>query len=218
MECTFFDMNVVRHRPLDCRSLEPSYPLRMPFLLYGSMEEMHIDHIIVSSPNVQLTATNVKLELADEEEASFLAAFLREGVVAIAETIPEGIMQPFSDENPPSFFTPNASLPVTIYKYPHHKYSQGNYTPWTQLGHPIASGTLALSGNLFVDFRMLDAHEHQLDSQLQDTVLDSESSDARSQDHPIFRATKMVPYEQRLSNSVNRWREKWDAALAQRQF
>lgn len=223
VDCSFTVVNVVKHRSLDSEFLDSAYPTHMPFFIYGSAKELHVDHIIVRRPNVQLTASNVRLELADNQDLSHLELQLQEGLLAIAETIPEKLMQPFSAANPPSFFKPNMPLRVSLWQDPRR--SIDSRTEFEDLGVPIASGALVLSENLFVDYTMLniDSLGSSDDSRKPWTPTSSASTVVQSQEHPLLdvRWREEMRQEHHVRaprNSTNEWRERWDAALAERRF
>jgi hypothetical protein len=68
--------------------LNDEYPDRMPFYLYGSRAEAHMDHVLRTVPNAQISVDCVKLnfELTDKQLAS--------GVVAVLDDVFERSMQP----------------------------------------------------------------------------------------------------------------------------
>lgn len=71
-------------------NLDATYPDRMPFYLYGSAGERHVDHVLKTSPNAQLNSDCVSVavqpELTEEQ--------LSKGVVAVFETVFEKTIQP----------------------------------------------------------------------------------------------------------------------------
>lgn len=50
------NIEVVVQKSMRYTELKNTYPERMPFYLYGSGSEYHIDHVLETSPNAQLTA------------------------------------------------------------------------------------------------------------------------------------------------------------------
>ena len=86
------NFKAIKDRPLNSKYRDTAYPSgHMPFYLYGSGSEYHIDHMLLRAPNCQLSGSNVKLSLADvisEEQ-------IREGCILIAHDVEEEAMQPF---------------------------------------------------------------------------------------------------------------------------
>lgn len=117
----------------------------MPFCVFGSSSEnVYIDHILSRAPNVQLSASGVKLDLDGPVDLS-------RPLVAILDQQHESLQQPFTVRHPPAFFVPGASLDVSIYD--HYDATK----PLTE--KPIATGKLILPINrsrLFVDFAHLN--------------------------------------------------------------
>ena len=109
----------------------------MPFILYGTSKEYHIDHVLGSAPNAQLTASGVSLnvEPALDDSKKYTLTFDRQI---------ERAMQPFTYRHPPAFFKPNATMTVTVHE-------SGSAT--------VSTGTLTLSptaGDIFVDYEHLN--------------------------------------------------------------
>ncbi|KAH9057614.1 pyridoxal phosphate-dependent transferase [Lactarius vividus] len=137
-------ISVLKYRPLSSHYLDPTYPSKMPFYLYGTAREMHIDHVLLRAPNSQLSAGEVIVELLPVEgDRSAFVAGLKGGLIAVADAIPEFLMQPLSANSLKSFFHPRAKLAVSIY---HDRPGLCD-----QLGDPITRGTITLTDNTFTD-------------------------------------------------------------------
>jgi hypothetical protein len=84
------DIRVVVRESMFFNALAQAYPGRMPFYLYGSNAEAHLDHVLRKAPNGMISADSVKLalepELSDEQ--------LAKGVVAVFEDVFESAIQP----------------------------------------------------------------------------------------------------------------------------
>ncbi|KAF4456671.1 L-tyrosine decarboxylase [Fusarium austroafricanum] len=63
---------------------------RMPFYLYGSNAEVHVDHVLRTSPNAQLSGGCVKLKV----EPAITHEQLGEGIVAVFEDVFENSIHP----------------------------------------------------------------------------------------------------------------------------
>ncbi|KAF9636665.1 pyridoxal-dependent decarboxylase domain protein [Lasiodiplodia theobromae] len=93
---------VLINRPLDSASRDDAYPSGlMPFYLYGTPDELHVDHILVrhddKGHNIALSAGSITLDGVDGET---LRNELRDGERAVVATFVgthEAAMQPFPD-------------------------------------------------------------------------------------------------------------------------
>ena len=192
----------------------------MPFYLYGSGKEIHIDHILVKAPNAQLSAGEVSFELLEGSESVFEAG-LKTGFIAVVDALPEHLMQPMALDRLESFFRPGSRLDLSIYPDEEAAQSQEGGL-CDKLVEPIARSRVTLGGNTFVDEYMINL----------DVPIEMSQSSQRTmsgflpevtlapQDHPIFRggaprgtADRHVP-----RGGTQSWREVWDRALESRQF
>lgn len=90
--CTDFvisNIHVVVDESLSSNVLDTAYPAQMPFYLYGTPEQQHVDHVLRVSPSIQLNSDRVTLDLAECLTQEQLAA----GVVAIFTDVLENSMQ-----------------------------------------------------------------------------------------------------------------------------
>jgi hypothetical protein len=123
-------------QPLDRECLGP-HPAEMPFIVYGSSKEYHIDHVLRSAPNAQLTASGVVLNVTPplDNLKTYMLTF--DGHI-------EWTMHPFTHRHPPRFFKPDTAFTITI----------------RETGtHGVSAGTLKLSrnpGDIFVDYEHLN--------------------------------------------------------------
>jgi hypothetical protein len=213
------NIRVIKDRPLCSHHLDLAYPSRMPFYLYGTGRETHIDHILVKAPNAQLSAGEVTFELIEGSESVF-AGGLKSGLIAVADALPEHLMQPFTSDRLRSFFHPGAKLDLSI--YPDEVARSQGYDLCDKLGEPIARVRITLGDNTFVD-------EHVINLDVPTTIPRSPKKSMpgsfpemtlTSQDHPLFRgyAPGRTTDCQSLTGSAPSWREVWDRALAGRQF
>ncbi|KAF8271959.1 pyridoxal phosphate-dependent transferase [Lactarius quietus] len=187
-------ITVLKYRPLSSRYLDPTYPSNMPFYLYGTAQEMHIDHILLRVPNAQLSGGEVTVELLEGDRSVFVSG-LTGGLIAVADAIPELLMQPLSTSSLKSFFHPGAKLTISIYPDRNAAQSQGPGL-LDQLGEPIARGIITLGDNTFADAHMINA-------------------DAPT-DHPLFRGYVTGGPREQLSSpeKAKTWRNIWNEALA----
>jgi len=138
---------------LDTKCLT-SYPKNtVPFYLYGSPDtnELHIDHALLASPNIQLNSDCVTLEGMTRMEEDF--------PMILHLHLPEAAMQPFPSnaniaKDPDFFFKPGRKFKVTITPGWHSKEQ--------------TQSTLTISPTVFIDTDMLNMnpvpevhHEHK---------------------------------------------------------
>jgi hypothetical protein len=156
--CTISDIKVVKNRPLDSMYRDTHYPVdNMPFYLYGSSKELHVDHMLLFAPNAQLTAEGVKCLFSGqpipEDE-------LKKGVIALF-SLREITMQPFRrDANDPSqFFKPDATFNVVVYKDSKPAAAHGPGLAQVSEADKLCSGTITLSQRVFTDVEALNPEE-----------------------------------------------------------
>ncbi|KZT57261.1 pyridoxal-dependent decarboxylase domain protein [Calocera cornea HHB12733] len=151
------NVKIVKKRPLRTTTYDSTYPHEMPFYLYGAKDELHMDHMLLLAPNIQLTAGDVQfstpltLRTEDLEKAS----------IAIAKEIPEDWMQPFPEKNSQLpgesfFFRRGKKLAVTLYEDPYAPDYDGKID-LSRLSHPIAQGEITLRGQIYIDSEDLNA-------------------------------------------------------------
>jgi hypothetical protein len=84
------NIRVVVKESMSYAALDRGYADKMPFYLYGNQTEAHLDHVLKTSPNAQISAERVQAELSpklsDEE--------LNNGVVVVLEDVFENSLQP----------------------------------------------------------------------------------------------------------------------------
>jgi hypothetical protein len=120
----------------------------MPFYLYGTSSQAHIDHVLFTSPNAQLNSDQVTLQLASELDMKELYCCRLQ--------LPEQAMQPFpankyiaSDEH--FFFQPGLKYDVAIFKD----------TKLNEDGDkPITTGKIVLGKVTFADTDILNENPH----------------------------------------------------------
>ena len=139
------NIEIIINRPLDTKDLQTTYPTKsMPFFLYGTGSQAHIDHVLFTSPNTQLNSDQVDLQLG-------LALDMKETYCCRLQ-LPEQAMQPLpankyiaSDAH--FFFRPGVKYDVAIFKD----------TKLNEDGDkPITTGTIVLGKVAFADTDMLN--------------------------------------------------------------
>ena len=154
---------VLKAKSLRARYSDPVYPAIFPFYIYGTSKSKNIDHILVRSPNIQLSADDVTLDppLSDVE--------LEKGAILTIE-IPERVMQPFQSTEgslgdtlgPGSnfFFQPGKQHKVKVYqdtKAPDEP-GPGLVTLESSLGER----TLTLREGVYVDSYLINKDPHEV--------------------------------------------------------
>ncbi|KAL5000011.1 pyridoxal-dependent decarboxylase conserved domain protein [Aspergillus recurvatus] len=149
--------HIIKNRSLNSRNREPSYPSTyMPFYLYGSSSQSHISHVLVKSPNIELGAANVQINLDTSLEDEELAR----GAILCLTGTPEAPMQPFPsrghdmDSENDFFFRPGQRFQAKIWRDLKRAEESGpNLLPDSLegFGPEIASGEVLLRGEVLVD-------------------------------------------------------------------
>jgi len=195
----------------------------MPFYLYGTRQGMHIDHILVQAPNAQLSAGEVTYELIEGSESAVVEG-LENGLIAVADALPEHLMQPFTSDRLESFFHPGAKLDVTIYPDEEAAQSQG-HDLCDNLGESIARARITLGDNTFVDERMINLDPVATMLQSSKNSMPGQFPEVEvtltAHDHPLFHGYApggTTNHHSLTSGSTQSWRAVWDKALAGRQF
>jgi hypothetical protein len=219
VEAEVTNIRVIKNRSLCSRHLDIAYPSRMPFYLYSTGQEIHIDHVLLQAPNSQLSAGEVTVELVEGSKSAFISG-LNGGLIAVADTLPEHLMQPFTSDRLKHFFHPGAKLDVSVYPDQKGAHSQGPGGLCAQLGERIARATITLGANTFIDEYLINLDAPVVMSQSPKKRLAIPETTSISQDHPLFRGyAPSGPTDQHMSTrNVQSWREVWDKALANRQF
>ncbi|CAE6425005.1 unnamed protein product [Rhizoctonia solani] len=146
----------LKNTPIDSKYLDPSFPEHMYFYLYGTKEQQHIEHMLVSSKNVQLTSDQVKLNLS---HGTLSEADLAKGLVVRLDNVHENIVLPMLPPNVPPFFKAGKEFKVSIFQDPHatNAYGPGLTIPFSK-ATPIASGTMTLGKMIHADSVLLNGN------------------------------------------------------------
>lgn len=149
------NLKIVKQRTLRTTTFDSAYPHHMPFYLYGTPKELHLDHIYLLAPNIQLTAGSVRFssisELSPEE--------LERGMIAIASEVHEDWMQPFAKTNQlpkdDFFFRKGKTIRLMIYKDPYEATYDGKID-LKKLSNPVTAGEAVLTAEVYVDSEELN--------------------------------------------------------------
>ena len=158
---TISNVKIIKKRSLDTEDLDSTYPALMPFYLYGTQEQRHIDHVLLLAPNIQLTANKVTLETNPPLSAEDLA----QGVIAVATNVHERTMQPFPENKDLAginnfFFSEGGVLQVKVYRDPFPA-STMDPIPIDEVTELITEGTITLGSELYIDSDMLNADKEK---------------------------------------------------------
>ncbi|PPR01984.1 hypothetical protein CVT24_011111 [Panaeolus cyanescens] len=185
--CTLVDVKIIKQRSLCSRWRDQDYPLSYcPFYLYGSPQEPHIDHMLLKAPNAQLAAENVQLNL----DRTLSGEQMSNGSLLLYMDRHERAMQPFDDDNPPSFFKPGLEFSVKVYEDPFPPTSHGpglapifcseTLDPEVRR-EAVATGTIRLGPSVWVDYTDLNKQDFQVDSHVGRYTEDSLSEGDRAE-------------------------------------
>lgn len=153
--------SVLKDRSLKGRFRDAKYPAgHMPFYLYGTKHEANIDHVLVQSPNIQLSADNIKLDFDVPEE------LLTKGALLSVSGIEEASMQPFESTEGASkkdferdsdfFFRPGQKFAVKVFEDTNKVDATGPGLVDCDDAKVVAEGNMTLGEGLYVDSHWLN--------------------------------------------------------------
>lgn len=156
---TVSSFTAIKDRPLNSKYRDHAYPSgHMPFYLYGSENNCHIDHMLLLAPNTQLSAANVALHTDPPVPASLL----KEGCILYLDNVQEAAMQPFlptsslvSGQGPTSeknfFFQKGKKFPVSVFRDRFGVSQGGPGLGDADYGERVATGEVVLGQDIWVD-------------------------------------------------------------------
>lgn len=143
-------VSVLKYKSLKSQFRDRKYPSGfVPFYLFGTKKCLTIDHVLVRSPNISLTADDVKLssDLLDAIPEESLA----NGCLLALEDRSEAAMQPFQstegtlsdtlDTKSNFFFTPGNKFTVSVYEDPKDVTENGPGLVDLVVGHKHSTDT-----------------------------------------------------------------------------
>ncbi|KAF8892114.1 pyridoxal phosphate-dependent transferase [Infundibulicybe gibba] len=159
------NIHIIKNQYLGARALDPSYPTHMPFYLYGTQEQMHIDHVLAKSTNIQLNSDRVKVEIAP---GSLTDEMLAQGITVFFDEVRENILQPLAEvgmesnnkfESGSFHFAPGKTFKFTIPPTGGDFWIQGQTFSWPPPpGSTPAHGTITLGTSCFAESHELNMH------------------------------------------------------------
>ncbi|KAJ7325911.1 PLP-dependent transferase [Mycena albidolilacea] len=154
-ECvTLSNIQVVKERSLkSCYRDQQFSESCMPFYLFGTSQEQHIEHMLLRAPNVQISADRVQLDV----QPPLSAAQLAKGVL-LQINRPERALQPPAADNPPErMFRRGASFDVTIVDDTKPAVTHG--PGLAAGGNQLAKGKVTLAGDVHVDWKDINTED-----------------------------------------------------------
>lgn len=158
----------------------------MPFYLYGDLDgasgssssKLNIDHALLRSPNIQLTAPGVDLTFSSpprQVRENGSGSGNRSPLLLFLDEVREETMQPFPDKNttlaslPNFFFREGAEFAVSVWEDPVAGCQDGQQVleAWERLGSGgdedllVGRGTMTLSCGVFVDAEWLNVDPYK---------------------------------------------------------
>lgn len=127
------NIRVIAQRSLRRKDLIP-YPDRIPFFVYGTAQQHHIDHVYTASPNIQASADRVTIS-GYTPLAGLVYAHLNNAV-------PESAMHPFG--------------PASGLLKPGAIFESVKFTEDLEGSQVLGTGTLTISNDIFEDTHELN--------------------------------------------------------------
>lgn len=143
----------------------------MPFYLYGTESQRHIDHMLLCAPNTDLSSESVVLELDQQPSADQLS----KGLLLFIDRHEEA-MQPMDQTNPPVFFAPGATFNAEIYTDTQAPDAHGPGLAVVDAQQKIASGKVTLGSAVRTEYTALNNQEFGNASHFLRSVLSSNMS------------------------------------------
>ncbi|KAH9946461.1 pyridoxal-dependent decarboxylase domain protein [Amylocystis lapponica] len=145
---------IILRYSLNDRNLDNEYPQFMPFYLYGTPQEVHLEHLLVRFPNVQISSAKVMLDFGEKQK--LVEDGLTGGCIVLMDDVREYTMMPCTASNPPLRFQ-DANLakpfPATVYRLKGTFSARG----WKDhVGEEVARGSVTLSVPVVVDYNLLN--------------------------------------------------------------
>lgn len=149
------DIVVIEHVKFVPAPVARGYPSVMPFFLYGTSKEQHIEHALCGNENVQLNSSCVQLDFGPSTERIVSAISSSAGYLLTFDDLRESAMLPFGPGHCPDFFAPNRTFRVTL-----HLCARGldaarrESLPEDSLDdrESVAQGTLTLGESVYIDY------------------------------------------------------------------
>lgn len=141
---------VLKRRPINREYLRASIPMEyLPFYLYGTKTEMHMDHMLIETPSMQLSGDRV-IFTAASDVIEVVGNNIGAGLVAILFNSDGSYMPPPKEIHLlPIFHGQDKS--VKIYKDPNTTRFDGNTLKEMLKQTPLATGKIRFTENVLLD-------------------------------------------------------------------
>lgn len=165
------NVHILKQRDLRAKYRDSGYPTGyMPFYLYGTPDQAHIDHMLLHAPNIQLSASNVTFD----PPLTSLGDDLEKGAILYVKGVSEISMQPFGTaESKESnfFFRRGKTFNVSIYKDPKAANAVG--PGLSKVGtEPISTGKMTLTDNIYVDTEWVNSDPFSVKEMAEGTIVE----------------------------------------------
>jgi hypothetical protein len=175
----------------------------LPFFVYGSTQQAHLEYALVQCPGLQVIANNILIRANDLKEED-LSRLLSVGMFAVPQELDERLLLSYHDASVFKTFTPGTSFHVALYARPEERHATSSPAA-SNLAGPIADGIITLGDCVYADATTLNlATPFPMPS----------SADVQPEhDHPLFhfRSTSGSGGEPIISQQ--NWQEEWNAML-----
>ncbi|KAF8761186.1 Pyridoxal-dependent decarboxylase conserved domain [Rhizoctonia solani] len=156
-------MSRFSRNPIDSKYLDGAFPEYMYFYLYGTNEQRHIDHMLVSPGSAQLTSDQVQLVLTN---GTLSGDNLSKGYILRLDDYHENVVFPVLPPNTPRFFKSGQKLKVSIFEDPHGTDAHGpGLTAPFSTATPVASGTMTLGDMVYTDSALLNGNPGEVEEE-----------------------------------------------------
>ncbi|KAG8527293.1 uncharacterized protein KY384_008037 [Bacidia gigantensis] len=217
---TVSNVKILLQRSMHSKDLDTLYPDNMIFYAYGRGSELHIDHLLNVSPNIQLNSERIKVLESSAFSPPLKDVINEQGVWLRLTSVHESAVQPLimKPTDPHTSF----AHPGLDFK-PGAKFAFEAFDPATALlnnnspSNPTIRGVLELGPSVFADTVMLNAdgggadHDHASAA----TVMDAPANSwALAAEYPNAAASEELR-NQYQSTVLRGFRDSW--AMAKRE-
>ena len=182
--CSVTMKQVIKSRGLNSSFRDDHYPRHfMPFYLFGSKKQYHISHMLLQAPNINLSASDIKLS----DELHEKVACLLEGGKGLILTLSdyrEETMQPFPLDNNDKafsskhfFFKSGRTFQVKVW-IDHKEPSANGPGLLDDLSELVGQGEMTLGEDVYVDVEVLN--DDPFEDETLDVPWDEELNDITS--------------------------------------
>ncbi|KAG9111910.1 hypothetical protein FRC07_008010 [Ceratobasidium sp. 392] len=188
------NLKILKNHRLNSRYLDIVAPKSSLFYLYGTSQEIHIEHALVVDQNAQLTSDQVTLDL---EFGSLSLENITRGLVVAFRDMHEQTFLPILPPLTPTSFAANRSHRILVFQDPTNANESGpGLFEGLLSSKPIAWGRLTLGDMTFADSRLINTDPSRVERKSTDTSNPIERSyqpEANNATHELYR--KLARFE-----------------------